>query len=347
MRVLAWPAFKTRYKNPYPWLLYTAIEALGVTVEELSPRRLLMGRYDIIHIHWPVETIVRHSQGLIAWLRVVVFISLLRLARWRGARVIWTIHDEQPHVLLHPGLAQWCQALLVEQVDATITLCQLSQQRLPTQLPQLADKPSVVIPHGHYRQVYTNQISTPVAKARLGIPLSHPTLLFLGYISPYKNVPQLITTFRQIEQPEVALVVAGHPDDQALRTAIEQATGNDGRVRLHLRFIADDELQVFFQAADLVVLPFQAILNSGSVLLALSFNRPVLVPHLGAMPEWQQQLGTTWVDTYQGSLTAERLEAALMAQARAGRPAQAPLDWLDWSVIGDKTLQLYRQLCRS
>ncbi|ASC72957.1 Glycosyltransferase Type 1 [Halomicronema hongdechloris C2206] len=347
MKVLAWPAFKTRYKNPYPWLLYTSMVQSGVTVEELSPRRLLTGRYDIIHIHWPVETIVRHPRWSMALLRMLLFMGLLHWARWREAQVVWTIHDEQPHVLLHPGLAHWCQSLLVHRVDATITLCQVSQQRLPAQLPELADKPSFVIPHGHYRQVYANQISKTAAKDQLGIPDSHPTLLFLGYISPYKNVPQLITTFRQIQQPDIALVVAGHPDDEPLRTAIEQAAGDDGRVRLHLRFIADDGLQVFFQAADLVVLPFQAILNSGSVLLALSFDRPVLVPHLGAMPEWQQQLGTTWVETYEGPLTAERLEAALMAQTNAERPRQAPLDWLDWSVIGDKTLDVYRQLCRS
>ena len=55
---------------------------------------------------------------------------------------------------------------------------------------------------------------------------------------------------------------------------------------------------MFFSAADLVVLPFSDIMHSGSAILALSFNKPVLVPARGALPELQTRVGAAWVQTY-------------------------------------------------
>lgn len=343
MKVLAWPAFKTRYKNPYNWLLYSPMAALGAEVEEFSPARLLRDRYDIIHLHWPVETIVRHPSWPVAAARVAVFLALLHLARWRGARIVWTLHDERPHVLLHPALAERCEALLVNCVDATIALCEAGQPAAGEQrLAGLGSKPRFVIPHGHYRPAYPNQVSPAEARDRLQIAPQQPTALFLGHISPYKNVPYLVSTFRRLAA-ERSLIVAGKPDDDTLRAAIASAAAGDRRIQLHLRFIPDDELQVFYAAADLVVLPFQEILNSGSTLLALSFNRPVLAPHLGALPEWQQRFGPAWVRTYSGPLTPELLEQALTSAAQQPRQP-APIDDLDWLPLSQKTLDVYRQL---
>ncbi|HEY9738501.1 MAG TPA: glycosyltransferase [Trichocoleus sp.] len=343
MKVLAWPAFKTRYKNPYNWLLYAPMEKLGVEVEEFTPQKLLTGRYDVIHLHWPVETIVRHPNPWVAAARVGAFLSLLNLARWRGDRIIWTIHDEQPHVLLHSRLGHQCEHWLGKCTDAVINLCEASQWAIYKRMPQLQNKPGFVIPHGHYREAYPNQTTAAAARERLHLPPGQPTLLYLGYISPYKNVPQLINTFRQLPQENISLVIAGKPDHPALKEAILQAAADDPRVHLHLRFIPEGELQFFFNAADWVVLPFESILNSGSALLALSFDRPVLVPHLGAMPEWQQRLGQDWVKTYTGELGTEVLTATL--DAIAHRPqTPAPLADLDWRTISQKTVEVYRKV---
>jgi len=101
-------------------------------------------------------------------------------------------------------------------------------------------------------------------------------------------------------------------------------------------------------AADLVVLPYDDILHSGSALLSLSFNRPILVPERGAMTELRANVGEEWVYTYTGTLTAGDVEATLRAVRREVRAAQAPLDHLDWDGLGGQTVALYdRVLSRS
>ena len=70
------------------------------------------------------------------------------------------------------------------------------------------------------------------------------------------------------------------------------------------------------------MLPFSDIMHSGSAMLALSFNRPVLVPARGSLPELQMRVGSEWVRTYDGELTAAILkDAAAWAKSRKSRIA--------------------------
>ena len=109
-----------------------------------------------------------------------------------------------------------------------------------------------------------------------------------------------------------------------------------------LEHVPDVDVQRYLRAADLVVLPFRDITNSASALLALSFDRPVLVPALGAMGELQAIVGTEWVRTYEGELTAEVLAEALEWAAHRS-DGSAPLDALGWAEIARRTLVVYRR----
>jgi len=94
-------------------------------------------------------------------------------------------------------------------------------------------------------------------------------------------------------------------------------------------------------AADLVVLPYEDILHSGSALLALSFDRPVLVPARGAMDELRRDVGTNWVYTYDPPLRPTDLHAALDAARTAPRAERAPLEDRSWPRLAEKTVALY------
>ena len=345
MKVIAWPAYKTRYKNPYNWLLYDHMPE-SVDVTEFSSKRLLFERFDVFHLHWPVETLVRHPNVWMACFRVLMFWALLKLSKWRGTKVIWTIHDEKPHVVLHQALADWFQAKLIANVDGYINLCAAGKVAVERAMPELKGKPGFVIPHGHYRGCYADDVSREEARSQLELTPGMTALLYLGYISPYKNVPHLIKTFRQLPEAgdrDVVLFVAGKPDNAEIEAVIRSSASMNENIRLHLRFIADDELQVFFKAADLVVLPFEEILNSGSLLLSLSFNRPVVVPNLGAVSDWKDRLGTDWIRAYDGALTPEVLLAAIAKDA--SELGETPLEFLDWEAIAQQTVQAYELLC--
>jgi glycosyltransferase involved in cell wall biosynthesis len=115
-------------------------------------------------------------------------------------------------------------------------------------------------------------------------------------------------------------------------------------MRMRLEFVPDDELQLYFAAADLVVLPFEEILNSGSAILALSFNCPIYVPHSGALVELRDMVGVNWVKTYLGSLTPEGLADAMEWALETRRGLEAPLHWFEWPNVAKQTVEGYRSV---
>jgi hypothetical protein len=90
-----------------------------------------------------------------------------------------------------------------------------------------------------------------------------------------------------------------------------------------------------------VVLPYRRILNSGALMLALTFGCPVLVPDLGSMREQQEAFGADWIRLYSGELTAEGLAQACRWARMATR---VPPDFggLDWPTLALKTHAVYR-----
>ena len=343
MDVLAWPAFDNKTGNPYTHLLYQSVEALGARVHEFTPRHALRGDYDLWHVHWPDDFLSASSLPRAVGY-VAAELALMALARQRGARLVWTIHDLGPHESPHPWLERLFWPLFLPMVDGYITLSEHAREAALRRFPRLADVPGAVVPHGHYRPAYPDPVPQSDARRRLGLPDDAPVVAYVGRIRPYKNVEHLIHTFRGVENDAARLLVTGNPVSAELKTQIERAAAESERVRLDLRFVPDEEMPTVLGAADLVVLPYDDIMHSGSALLALSFDRPVLVPEAGAMRELQADVGPDWVYTYDGSLTASTLEASLQATRTASRAPRAPLEHRAWDPLARQTVALYKQV---
>jgi glycosyltransferase involved in cell wall biosynthesis len=342
LRVLAWPGLRARSANPYTRLLYTHLASLGVRVQEFTVGRAFRGGYDVLHVQWPEKPLTAAS-----WTRRAVGatteVAILDAAHFHGARVVWTAHNACPHESRNPRLERWFWSAFVRQVDAVIHLSAAGQHAVEARYPALAGLPHAVVPHGHYRGAYPDTISREDARASLAIPNGARVVAYLGLLRPYKNVPHLVRTVRALPASagDVVLLVGGAPHTPALVDEVHAAAGGDPRVRLTLEQVPEEEVQRYFRAADLVVLPFTDITNSGSALLALSFDRPILVPARGAMPEIQALVGGDWVRTYEGELTPELLAGALDWAVKRPQGAVARLDPLEWPVIARQTLAVY------
>lgn len=340
LRVLAWPAFDNTTGNPYNRLLYDAMVEQGVVVEEFAPACLLTGRYDVWHVHWPDDWLSLPGAGA-ALVRGVAVLALVAWARLRGTRIVWTVHNLGPHASYHPLLERAFWRLFLPQVDGFVSLSAHGKGAAKRAFPPLQHVPCFVVPHGHYRTAYPNTMSRKEARAALGLDPEAPVLLYVGRIRAYKNVPHLVHIFRALDR-DARLLVAGNPVSDMLRGDIEAAAQADPRIQLALRFIPDAAMQRYLNAADLVVLPYQDILHSGSALLALSFDRPVLVPARGAMGELQADVGPDWVHTYAGPFTPDRLEEGLQWALETPRSGRAPLAEREWDVLARQTVDAYR-----
>ena len=336
MRILAWPNDST---NPYTPLLYSNL-GQGVQVEEFSAQKLLH-RYDLWHIHWP-ESLLNIRSAPKAAYKLAGFFAAIDYLRWRGAKIVWTMHNFKAHEALHPSLEARFWRQFIPRVDGAISLSETGLSMAKAQFPALCDVPTAVIPHGHYREEYPQ--NTVDGRDALDIPPKARVILFFGAVRAYKNVDSLVRAFRDVTTPEALLYVVGRPNTVSLTRTILDEASKDSRVRVEFEFVKIEDVSKFMQAADLVVLPYRAILNSGSALLALSFNRPVLVPDLGAMGDLSSDFGSAWVRTFSGDIDAKTLEDSLDWAAES-RPPVCPMpDKYNWQSIRAETLRFYERV---
>ncbi len=341
MKVIAWPS--AGGGNPYTDLLYRHLSALGAEVLEFSPATLLRSSKAIWHLHWP-ERMLNRPSGTAAALRAAALLALGFWARLRKTRLVWTIHNIDPHEYDHPWVRRWFWPVFTRQLSGFIALSTIGKQLAEQRHPRLKRIPGFVIPHGHYRGAYPDAMSQSQARAELGLPPDAWVAAFVGQIRPYKNVPHLLETFRQVPGEHAWLLIAGRPHDRAMHEALLEAAKTIPRLRVSLEFLSETALQIYLRAADLVVLPFAEILNSGSALLALSFDRPILVPRMGAVAELEGELGSNWVRTYMWSLTPSVLAGALEAAHRQPPGRCEALSQFDWESLAERTLEAFRRI---
>jgi glycosyltransferase involved in cell wall biosynthesis len=177
------------------------------------------------------------------------------------------------------------------------------------------------------------------ARARLDLPPTAFVFACVGLMRPYKGLEELIPAFRAFDRENARLLIAGKAHDQRYAERLADLARDDARIRLEPRFIPADELQVYFNAADMAVLPYRQITTSGAAILAFSFGAPVIAPAIGAFPDL---LNSTRGVLYQ----PDKLGSALReACARDWTAARAPtLEWVrqfDWADIGQALLSAY------
>ena len=136
--------------------------------------------------------------------------------------------------------------------------------------------------------MFPNQVSPAAARAKLQIDAGRFVYLFFGNARGYKGITELVDSYRRAAAPDTALllILRENARSPGLIAQLGTAAAGDPRIQIHAsRFFEPDEFQYYMNAADVVVLPFSAVLTSGSAIQALGFGKPLIVPRLGCLPE--------------------------------------------------------------
>lgn len=292
-----------------------------VDVGYFSWKRALRGDYDVLHLHWP-ELLLRARTRRKRFVKRQAMRATLFLARRRGTPIVRTVHNVHPHETGGPT-----EERLLRAVDRqTAVFIRLNPT---TELPP--EQKAVTILHGHYRDRFGEHPRSPKQAGRI---------LYFGIIRPYKNVEKLIEVYTAEERPGTCLRVVGSPSPE-LRERIEDAAASHPHVSARLSFVEDAELVSEITAASLVVLPYAEMHNSGAALVALSLDRSILVPRTPSNAALAEEVGSEWVQMYDGELDGATLESALAA-AELIDPGDRPrLAGRDWDEVGRRHRELY------
>ena len=216
-----------------------------------------------------------------------------------------------------------------------------------------------VIPLGVNNSVPNTSLTSAEAKARLGLTTRQKVVLFFGRIAPYKGLEYLIEAMRLLRQtePDYMLFIVGRPKKDCasylaeVRNHISRSNLRSNVIE-RIEFVPDEETEIYFKAADVLVLPYTHIFQSGLLALGYNFGLPVIAADVGSLKEeivlrktgfvfrprdpldLAEKLSSYFDSDLYHQLNTRRHEIQEYANAR-----------YSWSTVADITCNVYKTLC--
>ncbi len=283
--------FENRYTD-YLYLLYQnylstsskiKIESLSVYAHPKFFISRIFNEKIIVHYNWFECTDLKSLAGIF-W--KTFWLILYKLV---GGKLVWTVHNKYPHTvkfvlvnkIMRKFLARLANKLHVHcnsAIDIMIPILKVNREKF------------FVCEHPKYpaKEIKKNEAEKALNDKYLSNFLKKNDKLFLmfGNIAEYKGIKDIIEIFNEFSQ-NTKLVVAGElkkGSDKYFNELIK-LTENSKNVIIVDQRIPDEDIPLFFNRCDYSVFNFTNVLTSGGVSLALSYDKPVIIPAIGCLQE--------------------------------------------------------------
>ncbi len=260
--------------------------------------------------------------------------TILRPLKARGIRIVFLCEN----VVSHEGRAvdTFLTRLALNMSDAYVAFSESVEKTLKTWYPR-AEVGRATLPLFFSRDSAPVQWSREDARRQLGLE-SKRVLLFFGYIRKYKGLRNLIAAFDAVHaaHPDTYLLIVGECYEKA-EDYEQLIAGSAAResIRWVNQYVANEDIGLYYSAADLVVLPYISATQSGIVKIAFGYDKPVLATEVGGLAEeigrWNagRIVSPNSVEALENGLIAMLSEDSLERYAEGARRAKESNSFAD------------------
>lgn len=210
------------------------------------------------------------------------FGTLALLLKYGGqAKVVFLCHNVRPHeptqmdsLLLRYAYKAPDHFIVHAESDLLLLKALKPQSRI------------VKTPHPTYEIFSSSKRADPL-QVKKGLGIEGNTLLFFGYIRKYKGLEYLLQAFpRVLREIDATLLIVGeiYEGRETILEMIERSPFRE-KIRLVDHYVPNEDVELYFSAADVVVLPYLSATQSGIIQIAYGFNKPVISTKVGGIPE--------------------------------------------------------------
>jgi len=223
----------------------------------------------------------------------------------------------------------------------------------------ISEEKVTVIPFGINNTVPNTELSAAGAMRLLGISSEDKTLLCYGQIAPYKGLEYLVAAFAELLKSDRSyrLIIAGKPKWNevywnGIERLIEDISVRD-RVIPRIEHVPDEETELYFKAADVLVLPYTQVFQSGVIFLGYSYGLPAIVADVGSLKEEviEGKTGFVFKPRDSSDLVAKidnyfKSELFHNLEARRAEIKEYANERYSWSKVATITTAIYTDLLR-
>ncbi len=273
-------------------------------------------------------------------------------------RVVFTVHNvnRKERDGQHDLVNRWSLKFLYRQVDHIFAHTRQAKAQIINDFG-VSDEKITVIPFGVNSFTFQTSLTPAGARKRLGIAPAEKVLLFFGNIAPYKGLDLLVDALAETSGRR--LIIAGpiKKGCDSYWRQVEDAIRSKGlteRVIKEIKFVPDEDVEIYFKAADVTILPYKTVSQSGVLFLSYNFGVPVIATGVGGLAESIEEGETGFVcrpddaadlaakiDQYFQSKLFEELEARRKSIVREVSRRHS------WDNIGRETCRVYARVARS
>ncbi|BAZ37827.1 group 1 glycosyl transferase [Calothrix sp. NIES-4101] len=347
--------------NPYKTLLKKHLNNLGIEIEDCvwksseSPLflkkvlpNLKKNKFDILHFQTlhPFVIPKNANNKISSILKIALFIYQSLILKIQGIKLIWTVHEWSNKVDTKNNFSRLQGIILGYCLDGIITHCDRTKKEVEAKF-FLTHKSKVhVVPHGNYINYYQNEIERLDCRQELGISAENIVFLIFGYIYRYKGILETIDCFQQLNQnhDNITLLIAGKPCEENLEELINHRIRKSPNILFFPAEIADERVQIYFNASDCVIMPYKVFTTSGVALLAMSFGKACIAPCVGFFADILDNSVSFLYDSNDEEGLLKSMQAAVANHKQLSAMGENNLqlaNQYNWDLVAHKTLKIY------
>ncbi|HDS09909.1 MAG TPA: glycosyltransferase [Firmicutes bacterium] len=279
-----------KFINPYQDIIITGLEDAGCIVGTnfnlLNRKNLkrVRDRIDILHLHWLDPFYLNVNSGIEAYIASRKFLVKIRSLKKSGVKIVWTVHNLINHNLKYLKIDRQVHRRLLRLADAVIVMSEYSRMRLQE---EYGFEPSNlnIIPLPSYTGFYPNSISREEARKQLNLSENDKVILLFGLLKRYKGLLYLLDNGIIDRFPDIKWLFIGRVEPDNFKAELLKQFSGKNNVFPNLNYIPDNEVQYYFKASDISILPYTDFLTSSNLILSLSFGHPVICTDHGFFKE--------------------------------------------------------------
>jgi glycosyltransferase involved in cell wall biosynthesis len=316
-------------QNPYLRLVYSRLPEVG-----FDPRPL--GRLDhlyrlaadsVFHLHWTRVAQLGAKTVEQAEEKTAAFLEPIEAFVGRGGTLLWSIHEPLPHDCPFPAVERKLRTRLGELAAAIHVLHDATLTEISDEYEVPAEK-VFVVEHPLYSGAYETVVQRAAARKLLGLDEDDVMVLCLGAIRPYKGFDRLVAMVPDLETAtgrNIRVMIAGPTmasiDLSDLYNLVEQTKG----ASISAEAVPDQHLHILLEAADVMALPYRAVLNSGVLMLGITFGNLCVAPSNAVTADAAE---SGLVELFEASSDEALLDATVEAIRRSGTPHVIDADFM-------------------